>query len=83
MTKTVWLKASALWLAILVLAILNGILREKGLIPALGSFAGFIASGTLFLHFSHGILCRSLVRSIGSPSMVIGRSVLAPTHIDV
>ncbi len=47
MTKTVWLKASALWLAILVLAILNGILREKGLIPALGSFAGFIASGTI------------------------------------
>ncbi|MEN6439043.1 MAG: hypothetical protein ABFD97_10720 [Syntrophobacter sp.] len=48
MTKTVWLKALALWLAIHALAILNGILREKMLIPASGSFAGFMASGTIF-----------------------------------
>jgi hypothetical protein len=39
------LKAVALWGAILVLAILNGILREKALIPAFGSVTGFIASG--------------------------------------
>jgi hypothetical protein len=34
-------------LAILVLAILNGILREKVLVPALGSAAGLVASGIL------------------------------------
>lgn len=37
----------ALWSAILLLAILNGILREKALIPAFGSFAGLIASGVI------------------------------------
>ncbi len=37
----------ALWSAILVLAILNGILREKVLIPALGSFTGFLVSGAV------------------------------------
>jgi hypothetical protein len=47
MTTAVCLKASALWLAILLLAILNGILREKVLIPALGSSPGLIASGAL------------------------------------
>lgn len=47
MTTTVWLKAVALWSAILVLAILNGALREKVLIPASGSFAGLIASGII------------------------------------
>jgi hypothetical protein len=43
----VWLKALVPWLAILVLAILNGILREKALLPALGPFGAHIASGTL------------------------------------
>lgn len=47
MTATVYLKAAALWSAILVLAILNGILREKMLVPALGGVAGFIASGII------------------------------------
>jgi hypothetical protein len=47
MPSSVWIKAAALWLAILVLAILNGALREKMLIPALGSFAGMIASGII------------------------------------
>lgn len=42
-----WLKAFVLWFAILVLAMLNGILREKGLIPAMGSFGAFIASGVI------------------------------------
>lgn len=35
------------WMAILVLAILNGIVREKFLIPSMGSFAGLIASGLI------------------------------------
>lgn len=39
------LKALVLWVAILVLAILNGTLREKILIPAIGSFGGLITSG--------------------------------------
>ncbi len=47
MTTTVWLKTTVLWLAILVLAILNGMLREKALIPAFGSFVAFIASGAI------------------------------------
>lgn len=47
MTASVWVKAFALWSAILLIAILNGALREKTLIPALGSFAGLIASGTI------------------------------------
>jgi len=47
MTVPVWLKAATLWLAILVLAILNGGFRETALIPALGSFTGLIASGVI------------------------------------
>jgi hypothetical protein len=41
------MKAMALWFAILPLAILNGMLREHALIPALGSASGFIASGII------------------------------------
>jgi hypothetical protein len=33
MAGTVWLKASALWAAILVPAVLNGILREMARLP--------------------------------------------------
>jgi len=40
-------KAFALWLAILPLAILNGVLRESLLVPALGSYGAFIASGAI------------------------------------
>ena len=47
MAVSVWLKALVLWLAILVLAILNGTLREKALLPAVGPFGAFIASGTI------------------------------------
>ena len=47
MTPATWLKALALWLAILVLAVLNGALREMALIPAVGSFAGLVASGLI------------------------------------
>ena len=47
MTATVWLKAFSLWVAVLILAILNGALREKTLIPAMGSFGAFVASGII------------------------------------
>lgn len=47
MTASVWFKATVLWLATLLLAVLNGALREGVLIPALGSFAAFIASGII------------------------------------
>jgi len=38
-------KAIALWFLLAVLAILNGILREKALIPGLGASAGLKISG--------------------------------------
>jgi hypothetical protein len=44
---TLWLKAFALWSAILVLAVLNGMLRQQVLIPSLGSVAGLVLSGAL------------------------------------
>jgi len=47
MALSVWLKATALWMAILVLAILNGALREEILIPAFGNFTGLVVSGIL------------------------------------
>lgn len=43
----IWLRACALWFAILLLAMLNGLLREKVLIPAAGSAVGLVASGIL------------------------------------
>ena len=55
------LKALALWLAILALAIANGLLREKILIPSLGSTTGLVSSGILL---SAGIL---LVAWAGAP----------------
>lgn len=55
------LKALALWFAILVLAIINGTLREKALIPALGSAAGLVASGTILS------VCVFLVAWAGAP----------------
>jgi hypothetical protein len=39
------------WLAILVFAVINGILREKVLIPALGSFVSLTASGLILSGF--------------------------------
>lgn len=45
MTAEVALKAFGLWLAILVLAVANGALREAVLIPRLGNAPGLIVSG--------------------------------------
>ena len=41
------LKACAVWLLILVCAVLNGALREGWLVPHLGSVAAFITSGVI------------------------------------
>jgi hypothetical protein len=43
----VWLKAFALWFGILILAVLNGTLREKILVPAVGTFGAALASGII------------------------------------
>lgn len=47
MTVAVSVKALALWVTILVTAIINGTLREKILVPIMGAFAGLIASGII------------------------------------
>lgn len=47
MTAALLRKAALWWLVILVLAMLNGALREAFLIPAFGSFAGLVASGLM------------------------------------
>ncbi|HTD91087.1 MAG TPA: hypothetical protein VK663_10525 [Burkholderiales bacterium] len=61
MAVAVLLKALALWIAILVLAIINGTLREKALIPAMGAFGGLIASGIALS------VCIVLVAFLGAP----------------
>lgn len=61
MTPSVWIKAVLLWLAILVLAILNGALREVMLIPAWGSYAGLVVSGMILS------ICIFLVASAAAP----------------
>ncbi len=47
MAISAWLKATVIWFGILILAILNGVLREKLLVPALSSFAGLMLSGVI------------------------------------
>jgi hypothetical protein len=44
MASIAWMKAAACWCVILVLAVMNGAVREKALIPALGSVGGLVAS---------------------------------------
>ena len=47
MATSVLLKALVLWLAILVLAIVNGVLRERALNPIMGPVGGLITSGAI------------------------------------
>lgn len=61
MTTPIWLKSAALWLAILVLAILNGVVRENLLIPVLGGFSGLFVSGAVLS------LCIFLVAFAATP----------------
>lgn len=56
-----WIKALLLWIGIVILAILNGALREKILIPVVGSPAALIISG-LILSF-----CVFLVAFLAAP----------------
>lgn len=58
---TPWIKALVLWLAILVLAVINGAAREKLFIPALGNTAGLITSGMILAS------CIFLVAWLGVP----------------
>jgi hypothetical protein len=55
------LKALALWFAILVLAVINGALREMALIPVFGSAAGLVMSGIILS------VCIFLVAWAGAP----------------
>jgi hypothetical protein len=47
MAATVALKAFAVWVVILLLAILNGLFRESVLLPKLGAPSGLILSGVV------------------------------------
>ena len=47
MSAVDWFQAAAAWIAILVLAILNGALREKVLVPRWGVRGAYMASGML------------------------------------
>ena len=47
MTSAVLVRMVSWWLVILVLAILNGTLREKFLIPSFGTFTALIVSGLI------------------------------------
>lgn len=47
LTAGILLKSLLVWLAILMLAIINGVLREIVLVPWLGSAAGLALSGVL------------------------------------
>ena len=47
MAIAVLIRAMLWWVAILIMAILNGILREKLLIPSIGSFAALMTSGLI------------------------------------
>jgi hypothetical protein len=62
-----------LWLVILVLAMLNGLLREAVLIPGLGRVGGLVASGVLLS------LLILLVAFIGAPWY--GTAGPGPWHI--
>lgn len=43
----VWLKALLVWCAVLIFAVVNGALREKFLIPIIGSSGALMASGAI------------------------------------
>jgi hypothetical protein len=57
----IWLKALALWCGILVLAVLNGALREKALLPLWGVPLAPIASGFILS------CCILVVAFVGTP----------------
>lgn len=60
MSVEVAIKAFAVWVAILVLAVVNGTLREVVLIPRIGTACGLILSGLLLSLFILGATYLSL-----------------------
>jgi hypothetical protein len=77
------LKAFALWLAILVLAVANGALREAVFIPKLGSAPGLILSGALLsaLVLLVAYLGLPWLRAHGRELILIGLGWLVATLI--
>ncbi len=61
MSIAVLLKALVVWIIILALAVLNGALRERALVPAVGTFVGLIASGIVLS------VCVALVSYLAVP----------------
>lgn len=75
-------RAAAVWLALLVLAVLNGGAREKLLVPALGHFGGLVASGLVLsaLIFGVSYLAMGWIGATGPAQYwVIGAGWLAAT----
>ncbi|MBE0620253.1 MAG: hypothetical protein IH605_06645 [Burkholderiales bacterium] len=61
MKATIALKALASWVLVLIVAIINGVLREEMFVPALGASGGLIASGVILS------CCVFLVAFIAAP----------------
>lgn len=83
MTADIALRAFGLWLAILVLAVANGALREAVLIPKLGSAPGLILSGILLSGLVLGVAYLSLpwLHAQGRELIFIGLGWLVATLI--
>ncbi len=62
MTPAVWIKVVLWWIGLVILAILNGALRERVLIPSMGSFAGLIASGIVLSALVFIVACIAMPR---------------------
>jgi len=73
MSTSAWLRATTLWLVILMLAVLNGALREKMIIPVLGSFTGLILSGVIL---SVSIFLVAQVKELDSHVLLINLGLL-------
>lgn len=83
MTLDMVARAFALWLAILVLAVANGALREAVLIPKLGSAPGLVLSGTLLsvLVLAVAYFAVPWLRAHGHELILIGLGWLAVTLV--
>ena len=73
------LEAIRFWLLLVVLAVLNGALREKGLIPVLGPTRGLVISGILlsFLIVSRSLASGPAVRCSQCVAVLVHRPTLA------
>lgn len=77
-------RAGVLWAGILVLAVFNGLLRERVLVPALGAVPGQALSGLLLCGFILGVAFLGLpwlgVRD-GGPLLAVGLGWLVLTLV--